>query len=96
MGLIFDAGTDRTRFTSGGYERPVQEALAGIVRPGDVVLRRRRKPGVLLSAAWPTDRTNRLRRGVRACTGQCCQNRAECTAEWSAKHPGLQDCRVTQ
>ena len=35
-GLYFDAGADTPRFISGGYEGPVQQALADTVRPGDV------------------------------------------------------------
>jgi FkbM family methyltransferase len=35
-GLRFDAGSHTQRFASGQYERPVQDALASLVRPGDV------------------------------------------------------------
>jgi FkbM family methyltransferase len=35
-GLRFDAGPGRGDFASGAYERPVQEALAALVRPGAV------------------------------------------------------------
>lgn len=35
-GLRFDAGPYTKRFASGQYERPVQEALASVVRPADV------------------------------------------------------------
>jgi FkbM family methyltransferase len=35
-GLRFDAGPDTHRFSTGQYERPVQEAIAAVVRPGNV------------------------------------------------------------
>jgi len=35
-GLRFDAGPNTQRFTAGKYERPVQEAIAALVKPGDV------------------------------------------------------------
>lgn len=35
-GLRFDAGTDTLRFQKGDYERPVQQALASLARPGDI------------------------------------------------------------
>jgi len=37
-GLRFDAGPHTRRFADGGYERPVQDALASVVRPADVCL----------------------------------------------------------
>jgi FkbM family methyltransferase len=36
QGLRFDAGQYTSRFASGEYERPVQDALAALVRQGDV------------------------------------------------------------
>jgi FkbM family methyltransferase len=36
QGLIFEAGPNTRHFVTGEYERPVQEALAAIVKPGDV------------------------------------------------------------
>jgi len=36
MGLRFNAGANTPQFISGDYERPVQEALQFLVRPGDV------------------------------------------------------------
>lgn len=35
-GLRFDAGADTVRFEKGDYERPVQQALVALARPGDV------------------------------------------------------------
>jgi FkbM family methyltransferase len=35
-GMRFDAGPDNPRFVAGDYERPIQEVLASMVRPGDV------------------------------------------------------------